>query len=424
MRCVTRLAVAGLLALVASSNSARAEQLAVQEAAEPFLYGVATHFAQGRAEVGDLSSIRNLGANSFRDEVYWNQVEKQKGEFRVPFFVRNLLPAIGANGLAPLIVLGYGNKLYEAGAKPNDDSTRSAYADYCEFVVEATYPTARHFEIWNEWPHRIGGDGPGTLDGYLLLAKECVRKIRAARRDVTLIVGASTAEAINSGWLEEFVERGGLRGADGLALHTYFHSRRNASPEKWAGWLKKVAANVNAANSNASVPLYITEMGWPMDSNPKAVDELSAAAYLARTSLLARTVPSVKGLWWYEYRNRGTDHRNRKDNWGLVNFNRTLKAPYFAFQTVAPLVRGARSVREMAAPQRNVKVLHLSLEATGVLAVWSTSGQVEEAWFEFGKYKGKLDVGIAPTLIFEKGTVVRCCSELSAASMLNLAPTS
>jgi len=124
------------------------------------LHGVQTHFGQFyRADMDSvnmvkmLDSIQAAGIKVIRDECYWADVESTRGVFNFPSSIDNYINAANQRGIKIIMILDYNNPLYapHAGSGVITDSNRTAFALYCQKVVERYSPLGvKVYEIWNE----------------------------------------------------------------------------------------------------------------------------------------------------------------------------------------------------------------------------------------------------------------------------------
>ena len=216
------------------------------------------------------------------------------------------------------MVLDYGNPQYDDGGKPLTDSAQDAFAAYCNFVARSLSGKVWGYEVWNEWAGKTGRTQPGSSKTYTSLARKCSRKIKEADPSAKILVGTVTSPGLRNGWMESFLEAGGLQYGDGLSIHPYVHCQRNTSPEAWWKWLQDVMTRAKTANDNMDVSMYITEMGWPSNSGKCERDEYNAAEFILRTVLLSRTDKRIKGLWLYQLQNEGWDRSERKQEFRVT----------------------------------------------------------------------------------------------------------
>ena len=119
------------------------------------------------------------------------------------------------------------------------------------------------------------------------------------------------------------------------------------------------------------MPLYLTEMAWPSHQGACGIDENLQAAYLARAFFLARTLPSIRGMWWYDFRNDGTDRTEREHNFGLVRQDFTPKPAYRVLTAVSDIVANYRFIGRDENSDGDVVALRFARGEDELLVAWS-----------------------------------------------------
>jgi len=283
--------------------------------------------------------MMRAGIRSVRDNALWAAIEPRAGELGIPAPLENYITAATESGLVPLLVLVHGNRLYDGGLKPHSPTAVAAYARYAGFVAAHFAGRAGFYEIWNEWDQHSTKD-PGSPEEYVRLVAAASREIRRADSKAKVLAGSITSTGIRDGFLDDIIDRGVLAYADGLAIHPYNHSSKNRRPEDWADWMTDLNSHIEA-RIHRKVALYITEMGWPTQQSGTGVTEQRQAEYLARLYLLARTMPFIKGVWWYDLRNDGPDPKEMEHNFGVLRSDLEPKVGYHALQGVSAIVSRA-----------------------------------------------------------------------------------
>jgi polysaccharide biosynthesis protein PslG len=309
-------------------------------AADPFLVGACTHFGQARGMLkANLSMMRQAGITSLRDDIGWRAIERRKGQYQMPVAWDELVDEGRNAGLEPLLILDYGNPLYDNGDKPRSAEGIEAFARYADFVATHFQGRVKLYEVWNEWDIAIGSKTPGTPDDYVALLKAVYPRIKAVDPSITVFGGAPTPEGIRNGWLERIMEKGALQFMDALSIHTYTYGEtgRAREPEAWGEWMTQVEAQAQRYSGGKMVPLEITETGWPTQSDRRGTPPEVSAAYLARLFVLARTMPFLKGVWWYDFQDDGWNAAYNENNFGIVRPDLTPKPAWFALASVAAL---------------------------------------------------------------------------------------
>ncbi len=346
------------------------------------MVGVCVHFAQNKGVLAtSLELIKQAGVRSIRDEVYWSGVEREKSRLAMPEAWKAYVDEAVRQGVEPLLILDYGNASYDKGDKPRSDEAIEAFTRYAEFVARTFRGKVRLYEVWNEWDIGIGNTTPGTAEDYVRLLKKVSPRLKAIDPQITVLGGAMTAEGVRGGWLERMLQSGALSHCDAVSLHTYLYSRpgRMRAPETWAEWMGQVQAMLRTYNRGRDVPVYVTEMGWPTHTGKSGMSPQLSADYLARLYLLARTLPFMKGLWWYDFQDDGWNHAENEHNFGLVRPDGTPKPGYLALPTLGEVVSRAEYLGRARTEDPDFWILTFRQgDGRDVWAIWS--GHEDHGW--------------------------------------------
>ena len=179
---------------------------------------------------------------------------------------------------------------------------------------------------------------------------------------------------------------------------------RNANPERWYKWLNIISETLKKANKDKTVPLYITEMGWPTDNQRGGKTDEEAAGFLARSVLLASTISAIKGLWWYEFKDKGWNRNDRKQNWGLVRPSGARKAAFYALSTVSDLLSTASSRPVVVKVTDNKDIWAVEFKGSQpFLALWTEDGRTLPLNVHYGAYNMQIEVDGLPLFITPGG---------------------
>ncbi|MBN1512912.1 MAG: hypothetical protein JXB13_12935 [Phycisphaerae bacterium] len=353
-----------------------------------FWVGVGTHVGkqfEGYSDTTTLQRVAEAGAHSIRDEIYWAQVEREKGQLRIPDYVESYVSACRGRGIAPLILLGYGNPLYDDGGYPLTQEARAGYIRYATFVVNHFRWRVGLFEIWNEWDMGLGIRRPAREDGrrfrgdpleYVNLVAAVAPELRKTNPDIKVLAGGQTMYSLHpgtpdpdgetawevmKGWFDEALAAGLLAHCDGLSLHTY--TKAAEDPEYWSEWITQLSKRyADTYNQGRAVPLYITETGWFTHAGA-GIDFQVQADYVARLYLLARTIPAIRGIWYFNLEN---------DVFGLCNGSGSPRAAYWAWKDCIALVSHGSYLGQMETGNANVRVLRFRMpDGEEVWAAWT-----------------------------------------------------
>ncbi len=364
-----------------------------------FQVGACTHFSQGKGIVEmNLRSIKHAGIDSIRDEVGWSSVERQKGTLVMPERFDNYVRKASVAGLDALLILDYSNRFYDDGDRPKSPEAIEGFCRYAEFVVRHFGKDVQLYEIWNEWDIGIGLRSPynvgGSPEDYVKLLQAVYPRIKAVDPDITVMGGGSTSGGVRRGWLEGILRLGALDYCDAVSIHSYNYSAGfpERSPETCSEWMAGVRDMISNYNNGKDVPFYVTEMGWPTHVGRRGTAPELSASYLARLYLLARTSPSFRGIWWYDFQDDGWNPEHNEHNFGLVRPDLTPKPSYHVMADISDLIASGRFVGRIDADSSNIDILHFENAENDVWAVWCSDNKDRQIILKTDSPAGELEI--------------------------------
>jgi hypothetical protein len=158
--------------------------------------------------------------------------------------------------------------------------------------------------------------------------------------NATIIGGVISGNGTRDGWMEAACKSGLLESLDALSYHPYCYGAPDHAqrlPE--TGLMSRIQQNrqIMERYQKRTIPVFLTEVGWPTHQGENGSSPRTEARFLARTFLMVRTLPYVKGLWWYDFSDDGSDPADPEANYGIVRNNLTPKPAYFAMRDVCRL---------------------------------------------------------------------------------------
>ncbi|MCS7264697.1 MAG: glycosyl hydrolase [Armatimonadetes bacterium] len=332
-------------------------------------FGVCTHFAQFKHKVPDtLQLIKQMGAAWIRDELYWSNVEREKGKFEFPEYYEAYMKVAGELGIRPLIIFNYANRHYDKGLAPHTEEGRKAFARYCIELMKRYGQICRHWEVWNEPNIGFWQPKPNPED-YTNLLKTVYETVKSFDPQAT-VVGVCTA-GTDLSFIEEVLKRGGGKFMDAISVHPYRYPR---SPEAtdFVGEMKRLKDLLDKYDVG-HLKVWLTEFGYPTHITGGTPQWLSAA-YIVRIFLWALTLPFIERLFVYDFQDDGEDPTYNEFNFGLIQFDGSPKVGYAAFNTMVRLLYRKRFVRQIEMGD-NAVCLVFTGDDGEVWAMWSNDGE-------------------------------------------------
>ncbi|MGC1548964.1 MAG: hypothetical protein WA777_10585 [Rhodanobacter sp.] len=256
--------------------------------------GVAIHFSNQDANVPMIiQMVKRAGLTSWRTSLVWAAIERKKGSYALPpEYERVVVQAREAKeqGLHPLLLLGYGNPLYEEGGLVTTADARKGFADYARWVATQMKGVVPYYEIWNEWNIGFGSTTTprtiGSVEDYAKLVRAAAAAIHEVDPQAIVIAGGATNE--DTGWFEAFARTKALSAINGVSIHPYDYGKPlwGHTPDAAMAWVDQVEKIMIKA-SGRPVDMYVTEIGWP--TNTRGYSEDTAADYLVRFMQLAKS---------------------------------------------------------------------------------------------------------------------------------------
>ena len=315
--------------------------------ARGFLFGAVTGVISiPENQTSRLVAARKIGLNTLRADAAWKYVETTKGIYRIPPAWDQFVDRANRQGIQVDLVLDYGNRLYGRGGKPRSPQSIAAFVRYATFVVKHFLGRVRYYEIWNEWDTHTGGAPAGDATGYSRLFNAVYPALKRIDPRATFMVTSSSSDPGYERFYQTLAQDGVLSRADAVAFHPYDLEEPNyrkvigaRGPEVSIQRVIALEAMMRQRTGRATVPIYITEVGWPTNRGRFGFPEHDVAAMAERMALMASALPYVRGIWWYNLRDSCRDSYNDECRFGLTSPDLSFKPAAYAVQSVASVVR-------------------------------------------------------------------------------------
>ncbi len=355
---------------------------------EDGIFGTCTHFAQGKGSIEEnLTEAQQAGVKYIRDEMYWGDVERVKGQMQVLPSWENYVDTALAKGIKPLIVLSYGNGLYSNGAVPTSDEDIAAYANYCKFIASHFKNKVTHFEIWNEYNINVvcGRGAPEDGASYKKLleaAYNAIKEVYQGEEDKVTVVGCALGET-DLKFVKELLDAGGYDFMDAISFHPYTYP---FSPES-GGLYDNIQLLDNLVKQyGAHKPIWITEIGWPTNINERGSSEYYAAVYGVKAYILSSINNMVDKIFSYDLQDDGTDVNYTEHNFGMIKTWSGVTVPgaakkgYVAYSAMTSKLLGLKYSESYNHLDQSIKIYRFTPEDSNTtvldkLVLWTTGAE-------------------------------------------------
>jgi len=355
----------------------------------------ATHFGQYGGNLLEPNSLLldNVGVSWIRDEYSWGKVELQEGVYTFPEYLDAYIDRARESGRKVLLILNYGNPLYDNGGAPFTQVARKAFANYAKAVAEHLKGKVDAYEIWNEWD---GAFGWGTAQKnelvstskesgalYAELLKEVYPVLKEVDENITVVAGA--ASTIRNEWFEGIFQNDGLKYCDVFSYHVYTYPWA----ADWGHSIGTIDGHVNSTQNlmkkyGDKKPVWITECGWSAASKyANGTTDIDQRNNIVRAYISSMINDEVDKVFIYDFEKDGYNNEaNREAEFGIVNNKNNPDLPYGASPAYAALgfinniFRGTDFVKEYN-PNKHctVSMFQNTEENKEVVAMWSYTAE-------------------------------------------------
>ena len=351
---------------------------------------------------GDLGQWPAIGAKWVRlwdTGDTWNRYEKQRGTIEWEGLDTKVAQA-EEHGVEILYVFAYTPTW--ASVRPDEPhyTGRGARAEpkdvgdwarFVEAVVGRYRGRVDAFEVWNE-PN--AGFFSGTVDAYVELLKSAYAAAKKANPECTVVGVSGTGSYL--GWLEDVLERDGLRYMDAVSVHTYTTPRSPESanllgrmqttrdlitkyggehpiwntevgiwqPER-DGWRPLTEEEISAKAPEETRPNW--NAGWPF----RPISELEAARHCVRMYVLS-LASGVERLFWYAWYTTSLP---------MFTVNNAPRFMTCAYAAMAARLDGAEFADRITLGTADVHICLFGREDEELAVAWSTRRDGREVEF-------------------------------------------
>jgi hypothetical protein len=299
-----------VLALLTSSNLARAAAPITPPTTLPSGLGVNIHFTHPRP--GEMEMLAAGGFTLVRMDFSWARTERKQGIYDFKDY-DNLLAALDAHRVRAILILDYNNPLYDDNLSPHTAAGRAAFAKWAAAGAAHFKGRGVTWEMWNEPNISQFWHPKANVDGYIQLALEVGRAMRAAAPGEPLIGPACST--MDFPFLEACFKGGLLEYFSAVSVHPYRQRPPETVAEDYARLRQLIA---RYAPHGKSIPIYSGEWGYSAAWSGYDADKQGAMLPRQWLTNLANDVPvSI----WYDWHDDGPDPNEPEHHFGTVRYD-------------------------------------------------------------------------------------------------------
>ena len=313
--------------------------LATADPGDMPLVNINDHFTTNNGDPNlKLQLAAQAGFSLWRSSIPWVSVEKSYGVYSMPAAVDEVMAATERLGMAPLIILAYGNDNLYGQPDPTNANWLEAYTNYCKYIASYFGDRVTYYEIWNEWNHStMGKTAPNRRDGryYAMALAAASEAIKSVNPNAKIIGGAMAGH--NEGWMTDMLSYDGnadgvsdaMEAMDGFSFHAYNTDWVSCFFSPWEeGYFDsydEVISILNRYGDVSTKEIWMTETGWSTALGPGVTEEVQAAYFVQMYTWALANPDKVDRIFWYDLMNDRDAHTVDWDpaagehNWGLIH---------------------------------------------------------------------------------------------------------
>lgn len=336
--------------------------------------GVNIHFTDPKP--GEIKLIAGAGLRWVRMDFKWGLTERVRDQYDFSSYDR-LMSELDHSRIRALLILDYGNPLYDGDGPPRTAQAREAFTRWAVAAAKHFQGRGVVWEIYNEPNNSVFWPPKPNAAEYIALALAVGRAFRAEAPNEKLIGPATSG--IDLTFLEACFQAGLLEYWSAVSVHPY----RRSDPEEAANDYCRLRELIDryrtgaGAASQREIPIIAGE--WGYSSVWRNMDEDRQGILLAREMLtnLANGIPiSI----WYDWRDDGTDPGEAEHHFGMVRNAHTPgrnpiydpKPAYLAARTVCQFLSGYAFDKRLVIGSKDDYVLVFIKGGERRLTAWTT----------------------------------------------------
>jgi hypothetical protein len=278
--------------------------------------GVSAAFYGLAYEQADVMAA--AGIRWVRLDLDWSAAERLPGVYDFSIWDR-FIASLEPRGMRTLLILDYGNDLYEGRFPPTTNEGRAAFAAFAGAAARH-YKGRVAWEIWNEPNLPRFWAGAPDAGAYVALARAAAKAIRREDPNAWILGPALGGGFFDLPYLEATFAAGLLDVVDAVSVHPYGASH----PEAAAPFYQQVRDLIGFYGSKA--PLVVSEWGYPAEQLGQ-----DAQADLLRRCFAVNRAAGIPLTIWFNWQ----EPVGYWNSFGLLDIRGRPKPAYRVLQELA-----------------------------------------------------------------------------------------
>lgn len=309
--------------------------------------------------------LQQAGIRWLRMDVSWAHIERAPGQYDFSSLDRLVNGAVHHN-VKLVLILDYGNPLYDDGRAPYSETGRAAWARFAAALGERYRGKPVIWELWNEPNLKQFWAPQPDPNKYMAWCRSVVEALRRSDPNAC-IVGPATSR-VDLPFLESCFAQGFLDLVNGVTVHPYRKS--TLGPETALPEYEKLHALIAKYGGSRAACLPILSGEWGYTTTEISPER--QAEYLAR-QWLTHAAYGVPLSIWYDWRDDGPDPKEREHNFGTLHLDSSPKPAYLAMRAFCHTLNGFTCLGwlESSSPNDHLVLFHNADEEAYILAAWT-----------------------------------------------------
>lgn len=245
-----------------------------------------------------LAAIKSSRFTHVRWEIPWKIIELRSGDLRIPAQCMRVADELQKMGKKSVLILGYGNPLYDNGDKPQSRDGIRAFSRMAAFVSRCLGDHIDTFEIWNEWDTKNGDTSYISVNPYVDLVIEAGAEIRSNAAQSRIIAGGFSAFTYerfayrreSDLYVDAFLKAVSGMEIDAISVHPYVRGLPyQKTVDRLSQFMLAIVRHIRSYPGTDGLDILATEVGWTTGGRSKdAVSEHEQSRLIGSAIQLAK----------------------------------------------------------------------------------------------------------------------------------------